>query len=92
MSLNLNVTDSHNVTECHWIYLEAKWNNSFGKLKFIKILSIKIYFKLKNGENVGEKLFKMVVNVQKLLKMVKNGDFLKFVKKWWNVEKCWWKH
>ena len=25
-------------------------------------------------------LFKMVVNVEKLLKMVKNGDFLKFVK------------
>ena len=34
----------------------------------------------------------MVVNVEKLLKMVKNGDFSKFVKKWWNVEKCWWKH
>ena len=34
----------------------------------------------KNGENVGEKLFKMVVNVKKLLKMVKNGDFSKFVK------------
>ena len=31
----------------------------------------------------------MVVNVEKLLKMVENGDFLKFVKKWWNVEKCW---
>ena len=25
---------------------------------------------------------KMVVNVEKLLKMVKNGDFSKFVKKW----------
>ena len=46
----------------------------------------------KNGENVGEKLFKMVVNVEKLLKMVKNGDFSKFVKKWWNVVKSCWKH
>ena len=27
-----------------------------------------------------KKLFKMVVNVEKLLKMVKNGDFSKFVK------------
>ena len=55
----------------------------FGKLKFIKIQSIKMYLKLeKNGENVGEKLFKMVVNVEKLLKMVNNGDFSKFVKKW----------
>ena len=27
-----------------------------------------------------KKLFKMVVNVEKLLKMVENGDFLKFVK------------
>ena len=39
----------------------------------------------KNGENVGEKLFKMVVNVEKLLKMVifqnlsKNGEMLKTV-------------
>ena len=49
----------------------------------IKIQSIKIYLKLKqNGENVGENLFKMVVNVEKLVKMVKNGDFSKFVKKW----------
>ena len=32
-----------------------------------------------------------MVNVEKLLKMVKSGDFLKFVKnKWWNVENCWW--
>ena len=46
----------------------------------------------KNGENVGKKLIKMVVNVEKLLTMVKNGDFSKFVNKWWNVEKCWWKH
>ena len=29
-----------------------------------------------------KKLLKMVVNVEKLLKMVKNGDFSKFVKKW----------
>ena len=29
-----------------------------------------------------KKLFKMVVNVEKLLKMVKNNDFSKFVKKW----------
>ena len=28
-----------------------------------------------------KKLFKMVVNVEKLLKMVKNGDFFKFVNK-----------
>ena len=28
-----------------------------------------------------KKLFKMVVNVEKLLKMVENGDFSKFVKK-----------
>ena len=49
-----------------------------------------LLFKIsKNGENVGEKLFKMVVNVEKLLNMVKNGDFSKFVKKWLNVEKCW---
>ena len=27
-------------------------------------------------------LFKMVVNVEKLLKMVENGDLKKFVKKW----------
>ena len=27
-----------------------------------------------------KKLFKMVVKVEKLLKMVKNGDFSKFVK------------
>ena len=27
-----------------------------------------------------KKLFKIVVNVEKLLKMVENGDFLKFVK------------
>ena len=27
-----------------------------------------------------KKLFKMVVNVEKLLKMVENGDFSKFVK------------
>ena len=48
----------------------------FWKLKFIKIQSIKIYLKLeKNGENVCEKLLKMVINVEKLLKMVKNGDF-----------------
>ena len=47
---------------------------------------------MKKGENVGEKLFKMVVNVEKLLKMVENGDFLKICKKWWNVEKCRWKH
>ena len=32
-------------------------------------------------KNVSKKLFKMVVNVEKLLKMVKNGDFSKFVKK-----------
>ena len=31
----------------------------------------------------------MVVNVEKLLKMVENGDFKKFVKKWGNVEKGW---
>ena len=29
-----------------------------------------------------KQLYKMVVNVEKLLKMVKNGDFSKFVKKW----------
>ena len=53
----------------------------FWKLKFIKIQSIKNLFKVrKNGENVGEKLLKMVVNVEKLLKMVENGDFSKFVK------------
>ena len=28
----------------------------------------------------------MTVNVEKLLKIVENGDFSKFVKKWWNVE------
>ena len=33
-------------------------------------------------KNVGEKLFKMVVNVEKLLKLVKNGDFSIFVKNW----------
>ena len=27
-----------------------------------------------------KKLFKMVINVEKLVKMVENGDFLKFVK------------
>ena len=27
-----------------------------------------------------------MVNVEKLLKMVKNGDFSKLVKKWWNVK------
>ena len=32
-----------------------------------------------------KKLFKMVVNVNKLLKMVENGDFLKFVNK---MAKC----
>ena len=59
----------------------------FWKLKFIKIQSIKIYLKLeKNGENVGEKLLKMVVNVKKI---TKNGD------KWWffkicqKMVKCW---
>ena len=31
-------------------------------------------------EKIVKKLFKMVVNVEKLLKMVKNGDFSKFVK------------
>ena len=29
-----------------------------------------------------KKLIKMVVNVEKLLKMMENGDFSKFVKKW----------
>ena len=29
-----------------------------------------------------KKLFKIVVNVEKLLKMVENGDFSKFVQKW----------
>ena len=81
--MSLNVTE----LECHCMSLnipEAKWNNSFWKIKFIKIQSIKIYLKIeKSGENVGEKLFKMLVNVERLLKMVKNGDFLKFVKKWW---------
>ena len=36
-----------------------------------------------------KKLIKMVVNVEELLKLVENGDFSKFVKKWGNVEKCW---
>ena len=53
-------------------------------------MEIKIYknskyyhlFKIrKNGENVGEKLLKMVVNVEKLLKMVENGDFFKICQK-----------
>ena len=65
------------------MYLKLNKIIVFWKLKFIKIQSIKIYLKLEtNGENVGEKLLKMVINVEKLLKMVKNGDFSKFIKKW----------
>ena len=56
------------------------------KLKRAVIKNCKEHYllklKLKSGESVGDKLFKMVVNVEKLLKMVKNGDFSKFVKKW----------
>ena len=89
---SLNVTEP----ECHWMSLnipEAKWNNSFWEIKILlKFRVLKLFKIRKNCENVGEKLFKMVINVEKLLKMVKNGDFSKFVKKWWNVGKCWWKH
>ena len=54
----------------------------FWKLKFIKIQSIKINFKIrKHGENVGQKLLKMVVNVEKLLKMVKMVIFQNLSKK-----------
>ena len=64
------------------MYLKLNKIIVFGKLKFIKIQSIKNLFKIKtNGENVGGKLFKMVVNVEKLLKMVINGDFFKICQK-----------
>ena len=50
-------------------------------LKSVK--SIINYLKLvKMVKMLVKKLFKMVVNVEKLLKMVGNGDFSKFVKKW----------
>ena len=56
-------------------------------ITYIKICKEHYYlFKIsKNGENVGKILFKMVVNVEKLLKMVifqnlsKNGEMLKNV-------------
>ena len=71
------------VTECHCIYLKLNEIIVFRKLKFIKIQSIKIYLKLEKMVKMLVKNYvKMVVNVEKLLKMVKNGDFLKFVKKW----------
>ena len=50
----------------------------------LKSINSSQYFS-KLGKMV-KKLFKMVVNVEKLLKMVENGDFLKFVKK---MVKCW---
>ena len=61
--------------------------NSTITLKSVK--SSRYFSKL--GKMV-KKLFKMVVNVEKLLKLEENGDFQNFSKKRWNVEKCWWKH
>ena len=62
---------------------EAKSNNSFWEIKILLKFRVLKLFKIRtNCENVGEKLFKMVINVEKLLKMVKNGDFSKFVKNW----------
>ena len=53
-------------------------------ITYIKICKEHYYlFKIsKTGKIVSNKLFKMVINVEKLLTMVENGDFSKFVKKW----------
>ena len=86
MSLNLNVTDCHNVTECHWIYLKLNEIIVFGKLKFIKIQSIKIYLKL---EKIVKMLVKNYLKLWQMLKIPKNGE------KWWffkicqKMVKCW---
>ena len=52
--------------------------NNINSTFTLKSINSSQYFS-KLGKMV-KKLFKMVVNVEKLLKMVENGDFLKFVK------------